>query len=508
MKIILRPNLRAVVLVYALASLMLTAAQAQTPPKMKMTTDIPASITTPDSVDTSIGTLKFFDGFPDDATVQKVYDNLDFQRGVQTFLSGMPGTSLVGMRTGFAKLGALNNNVLLFENRLDSKSLFLTGNTDSVYFSTWINLKDSPMVLETPPKVLAFLDDSWFQYVTDIGNAGRDKGKGGKYLVLPPNYNGPVPEGYLVAESRTYNLWLMGRGFKVNGDLTPAVDGIKKNLRIYPLSQAANPPVTKFINGSGVELNTVHSNDFSYFEELNEVVQEEPSEALDPERLGLFASIGIEKGKPFAPDARMKKILTDSAAVGNATARALLFRTRMKDAYYFPNSAWLTTFTGGYEFLLQPGVRNLDARTMFFYYATGITPAMAMKMVGVGSQYAAAFVDSEGKPLDGSKTYKIHLPPNIPAKDFWSFVVYDNQTRSMLQTDEQFPSIGSEDKSVVVNPDTSVDVYFGPTAPAGHETNWVQTVPGKGWNVLLRLYGPLQPWFDKTWKPGEFELVK
>jgi hypothetical protein len=486
----------------------LTVAKAQTPPKMKMTTPIPASITTPDSVDTPIGTLKFFDGFPDDATVEKVYDNLDFQRGVQAFLSGMPGASLVGMRTGFRKLGALNNNVLLFGNRLDSKSLFLTGNTDSAYFSTWINLKDGPMVLETPPKVLAFLDDSWFQYVTDIGNAGRDKGQGGKYLVLPPGYDGPVPEGYFVARSRTYNLWLMGRGFKVNGDLTPAVEGIKKNLRIYPLAQAKNPPPTNFINGSGVELNTVHSNDFSYFEELDEVVQEEPSEALDPERLGLFASIGIEKGKPFAPDARMKKILTNSAAVGNATARALLFRTRMKDAYYFPNSAWFTTFSGGYEFLSQPGVRNLDARTMFFYYATGITPAMAMKMVGIGSQYAAAFVDSTGKPLDGSKTYKIHLPPNIPAKDFWSFVVYDNQTRSMLQTDEQFPSIGSEDKTVVVNPDTSVDVYFGPKAPAGHETNWVQTIPGKGWNVLLRLYGPLQPWFDKTWKPGEFELVK
>ena len=225
-------------------------------------------------------------------------------------------------------------------------------------------------------------------------------------------------------------------------------------------------------------------------------------------RSGLFASIGIEKGKPFAPDERMKKILTEAAAVGNATARAILFRTRMKDAYYYPNSAWFTTFQGGYEFLSQPGVRNLDARVMFHYYATGITPAMAMKMVGIGSQYAAATVDSDGKPLDGSKTYKIHLPPNIPAKDFWSFVVYDNQTRSMLQTDEQFPSIGSEDKTVVINPDTSVDVYFGPTAPAGHETNWVQTVPGKGWNVLLRLYGPLQPWFDKTWKPGEFELVQ
>src|ERR1700733_9189560 len=485
------------------------ASYAQTtPPKMKMTTDIPVAITTPDSVDTRIGTLKFFDGFPDDATVQKVYDNLDFQAGVQAFLSGMPGASLAAMHAGFSKLGVQNNTILLYQNRLDSKSLFLTGNTDSVYFSTWLNLKDGPLVLETPPNVLAFIDDFWFQYVTDIGNAGRDRGQGGKYLVLPPGYTGEVPEGYFVCRSGTYNLWLMGRGFKVNGDIKPSEENILKNLRIYPLAMANNPPETKFIHASGTELNTVHANDFSYFEELNEIVQEEPSEALDPERLGLFASIGIEKGKPFAPDARMKKILTDSAAVGNATARALLFRTRMKDAYYFPNSAWLTTFSGGYEFLLQPGVRNLDARTMFFYYATGITPAMAMKMVGVGSQYAAAFVDSTGKPLDGSKTYKIPLPPNIPAKDFWSFDIDDNQTRPMLQTDEQFPSIGSEDKTVVINPDTSVDVYFGPTAPAGHETNWVQTVPGKGWNVLLRLYGPLQPWFDKTWKPGEFELVQ
>ena len=169
--------------------------------------------------------------------------------------------------------------------------------------------------------------------------------------------------------------------------------------------------------------------------------------------------------------------------------------------------AW--AFIGGnYQFLAQPGVRNLDARTSFLYYATGITPAMAMKMVGVGSQYAVAFTDSGGKPLDGSKAYRLHLPPNIPAKNFWSFVIYDNQTRSMLQTDQQFPSIGSQKKGIVINSDSSVDVYFGPTAPAGHEANWAQTIPGKGWNVIFRLYGPLQPWFDKTWKPGEFELVK
>src|ERR1700722_1067383 len=308
-------------------------------PKMKMTTPIPPSITTPDSVDTHIGTLKFFDGFPDDATVEKVMDNLDFSRGVQAFLSGMPGASLVGMRTGFQKLGVINGTILILESLLDSKSLFLTGNTDSVYFSAWLNLKDGPLVLEAPPKVLSFLDASWFQYVVDIGNAGPDKGQGGKYLVVPPGYKGEVPEGYFVAQSRTFNLWLMGRGFKVDGDLKPGVESIRKNLRIYPLAQAKNPPETKFINGSGVELNTVHANDFGYFEELNQIVQEEPNDALDPETLGLLASIGIEKGKPFAPDARMKKILTESAVVGNATARAILFRSRMKDAYYFPNSA-------------------------------------------------------------------------------------------------------------------------------------------------------------------------
>jgi hypothetical protein len=192
--------------------------------------------------------------------------------------------------------------------------------------------------------------------------------------------------------------------------------------------------------------------------------------------------------------------------VGNATARSIVFKTRMKEAYYYPNSAWFTGFVGGsYEFLSQPGVRNLEARDLFHYYATGITPAMALKMVGRGSQYA---VVTERKALDGSKTYKIHLPPNIPAKEFWSFVVYDNETRSELQTDQQFPGIGSQKKDLVVNPDTSVDVWFAPTAPKGHESNWVQTVPNKGWNVLLRLYSPEQAWFDKKWKPGEFELVK
>ena len=487
-----------------------TRSETRTPPKMKMTTPVPPSITTPDSVDTRLGTLKFFDGFPDDSTVQKVYDNLDFMRGVEAFLTAMPGASVEALHEGFSTQGADNNQtVLIMEDLMDSKSLFLTANTESIYSMMWVDTKAGPVVIETPPNVLGIIDDHWFNYVADFGRVGPDKGKGGRFLLLPPGYTGQVPAGYFVLHSGTYGNLVFWRGFIENGSTKPAVESARKFAKVYMLSDAKRPPPMKFINVSGKEFNTVHANNFKFYEEVNNIVQYEPNEAYSPEILGTLAAIGIEKGKPFAPDERMKKTLTEAVAIGNATARAIVFKSRQEGTYNYPNSAWFTCFIGGsYQFLSQPGVRDLDARVHFIYYATGITPAMALKLVGLGSQYAAAATDSEGKPFDGSKTYKIHLPPHIPAKDFWSFVVYDNQTRSMLQTDQQFPSIGSQKEGVVVNPDTSVDVWFGPSAPNGHEANWVQTIPGKGWNVILRLYGPLQPWFDKTWKPGEFEVVR
>jgi hypothetical protein len=500
-------NLIAVTLLGALAA---STTFAANPPKMKMTTDIPESITTPDRVETRIGTLSFFDGFPDDATTQKVYDNLDFMRGVEAFLNAMPGASAEAVRVGWASQGADNNQTLLImENLMDSKSLFLTPNSESIYHMAWFDTSKGPLVIETPPNVLGIIDDHWFKYVGDFGNAGPDKGKGGKYLLLPPGYEGVVPEGYVVLRSKTYGNLMFYRGFLDNGSTKTSLENTRKFYKVYSLADAKNPPPMKFINVSGKEFNTIHANDFHFYEEVNSIVQSEPNEASDPETLGLLAAIGIEKGKEFAPDARMKGILTDAVAVANATARALTFRPRLEGAYYYPDRRWFTNFVGGsYEFMKQPGVRNLEGRVLFHYYATGITPAMAMKMVGVGSQYAAATTDSEGRPLDGSKTYKIHLPAGIPARNFWSIVVYDNQTRSMLQTDQQFPSIGSQKKGIVINDDGSVDVWFGPTAPKGHESNWVQTVPGKSWNTLLRLYGPEQAWFDKTWKPGDFELVK
>ena len=482
-----------------------TRVDARKAPKMKMTTDIPASITTPNTVKTRIGTLKFFDGFPDKATVEKVYDNLDFQRGLQAYLTALPAVSVEGARRGVTEFGPVNQTVLISEQLLDSKSLFLTANTTTPYTVLYLDTNDGPLVLEVPPAVLGPMDDAWFRWVTDVGFTGPDKGKGGKYLLLPPDYKGAVPDGYFVARSRTFGNLLFFRTFLKDGDPKPGVDSVKKNLRVYPLSQAANPAGMKFVNISGKAFNTIGPGDYSSFELLNRIIQDEPSDALDPDTLGLFASIGIEKGKPFAPDARMKKILMDAAAVGDATSRSLTYETRIKDAYFYPNSAWVTPFIGGSYKFEQNGAVNLDAKAMFFFYATGITPAMTEKMVGQGSQYAGAFVDAKGNPLDGSKTYRLHMLPNIPAKDFWSFTVYDNQTRSMLQTDQQSPAVSSLTKGLLVNADGSVDVYFGPKAPVGKENNWVQTIPGKGWNTLLRLYGPLEPWFNKTWRPGEIE---
>ena len=468
---------------------------------------------TPDRVETRIGVLEFIDGIPTEATAALVYDNLDFLRGVETFLNGVPAASVEALRLGAAELGATEcYQAIVFDNLMDSNPLWLTGNTDTVYCTLFLDLKrDGPTVVEIPAGAgPGTVDDAYFRFVIDMGAPGPDRGKGGKYLILPPDFEGDVPEGFFTAKSPSWVNWVALRGFLVDGKPDAASKMWREHLKVYPLARAANPPAMEFINGSGSVANTIHANNFEFYEELHTVIDREPIEMLDPELRGLFASIGIEKGKPFAPDARMKKILTDAVAVANATARALFWYERDESEFLYEGSYWKRGFVGGnYQFLRDEGAggRHLDARTHTFYMATVNTPAMAMKLIGAGSQYAWGYLDANGNALDGSKNYKLNLPKDPPAQKFISVVVYDPQTRSELQTSQPFPSKNNVRDEMIKNDDGSIDLHFGPKAPAGKESNWIQTVPGKGWFCLLRLYSPTEAWFDKTWRPGEIEQI-
>ena len=485
-------------------------------PHYKMTTEIPAGITTPDKVETSIGTLEFFDGVPSKATSENVYDYLDRMRGVDAFLKGMPGASVRAIIVGLDALGVTEyNKVGMTKSLLDSKSIFLTANTSTIYINPKIDLKkNGPMVMETPPGMLGAFNDAWFRYIADIGPFGEDKGKGGKYLILPPDYSGKIPEGYFIVKSPTYNVFVFMRTSIANG-LEAAVQMVEDNLKLYPLADKNNAKKMEFIDGSGVDFNTVHNNDFSFYEHLADWVNKEHTNLLDDETKGLFASIGIEKGKAFAPDERMKKILTEAVAIGNAAARSIVWYPRtdrnLAGAEVYPgeNSSWKMAFADKNVFFkTENGGMNSDARAMFHYAYVAVTPAMAVTIEGAGSDYAIAFLDADKKQFDGGKTYKLHIPANVPVNDFWAVTLYDSQTRSLLQTDQQFPTVGSQTEGFKQNEDGSFDVYFSPKAPEGFENNWLQTIPGKSWLVILRIYGPLKPWIEKTWKPGDVELVK
>jgi hypothetical protein len=515
-------------------------------------TPVPPATTTPSRVAAGIGALQFTDGYPTQETAANLRDHLDYLHGVEAFMNSVQGVSAYAVRQGFHDAGVMDNDVLIFSELMDAKSLFLTGNADTVYFWASLDMSEGPLVFEAPSESLGVIDDMWFRWVTDFGLPGPDRGQGGRYLLVGPGYDGPLAEGgYYVRHSRTNHAVVIGRAFineNPGMDPAPTVARIKEQLKIYryvpggegssigaylagegPLAKPVSPESPRFVEGSGLAMNTVAPNDFGHYEMLDALVQLEPAEALDAELAGQFAPLGIVKDQTFAPDARLRAILDDAAAVGNAAARTLGMGAHPTEGfrYYDGDTAWWNPlFAGGYEFTNPPpkitehgveqstntGDRKLHARTSMLYLATGITPAMCMRLTGVGAQYVVANLDAAGDRLDGSKAYRLTLPKDIPAARFWSLTVYDNQNRSMLQTPQRYPRAGSQSyptPAAEAEPDGSTVLYVSPTRPDDVAPgNWIQTDPDKGWCTLLRLYSPLPAFFDKTWRPSEFELMR
>ncbi|HMO30824.1 DUF1254 domain-containing protein [Enterovirga sp.] len=454
---------------------------------------------------TPYGDFDFKNGYPSGDTAARLLETQKLNRAVDVYTTQMMRVSEIATREGIRAFGATTpQDVVIWENLMDAKTVLLTANTETVYAIAHLNLKaDGPTVIEAPPRMLGFIQDGLQRYLADIGPLGPDKGAGGKFLVLPPGYNGSVPDGYFVSGSPTYSALFAVRGFQVD-DKTDQAVALMKQIKVYPLEKAASPPSMQFLNGSNQAIDTVFPDTIRYFELLAKLVDEEPAELFDPTERWQMQAIGIEKGKPFNPDARTKALLSEAARIGGAIARANTYSDPTTVPYY-PSRKWQGIPVGMTYTFARDGAPQIDARNNVYYMAAGNSPAMMEKNVGQGSQYLWTYRDASGAFLDGAKSYRLHVLPNIPAKNFWSIVVYDALSRSELQSDQHLPSVSSYTKPRI-NVDGSVDIVFSPSKPKD-DANWIQTVPGKGWFPIFRFYSPTEAYFEKSWVLNDIEAV-
>ena len=506
----------------------------KTTKQFTLTALLAASLALPAFAQTSrfdeLANLPFKENRPTKETAQTLRDELLFQRATQIYLWAMPLINTLGMQVGSEKTFGAGYNVLpIWKKRLDAKTLVTTPNSDVIYAMSYVDLgKDGPLVMDAPPMLQGILLDYWQRpisvdggkYFGDVGLAGPDAGKGGKFLMLPPGYKGEVPQGYFVYRSGTNNVFIFLRGFYEDPkNLTPAVAHLEKT-RIYPLKGEAGSRPMKFPDASGVPANMLPISDGSVFNQLKLLVDSEGTNLAGPDSLGMLAAIGIVKGQPFTPDAHTREILDRAAKTAYKTSRVIGFQDVVGDRSLriYSDRRWVNpmdnlTPPGPRTTLdlswmnVAGGYRDLDARIWMFtdYYA--VSPGMLSKIPGKGAMYVIGFTDSEGAPLVGGSNYRLSLPANIPAANFWSVTLYEAENASGLANGQPFPSLGSRDKPAK-NADGGTDLYLGPKAPAGKEGNWLATVPGRGYFAILRLYGPTEAALNKSWKPGDIQRIK
>jgi hypothetical protein len=431
------------------------------------------------------------------------------RRAVEAVIWGMPAVNYDLMLQEMLRLGGKTNQIVYWSRLPDWKNQTLTPNPDAIYLMPFINTKDvGPVVLEIPPadegSITGTIMDAWQMPLADVGPAGVDAGKGGKYVVLPPNFTDKAPDGYVALPSATYQGYALLRSIlksASDSDIFWAVD-YGKRIKVYPLSSATKPAATAFVDAIDVVYDATIPYDIRFFQALDRFVQQEPWLTRDKAMIDRLKLIGIEKGKPFAPDTKTEGFLN----TGAREAHALLERT-YETAFspYFAGRRWVFPADPQYIKEAQSGytgadVYPVDARGLVFSFAF-FTPKGP-----TGSFYLMDIRDREGEALDGGKTYRLTVPANVPVRQYWSATVYDRATHTLIR-DQKTVSRSSQSPGLQKNADGSMDVYFGPKAPIGKELNWVPTSPSGKFEVLFRFYGPEKPLFDKTWMLPDIEKI-
>jgi hypothetical protein len=448
--------------------------------------------------------LEFPGSYPAKETAERLYDELDFQRAVQVYLWALPAMNIDAMRQGSEAVFGKGNHILpVWKDRLNTLTKVTTPNSDVVYAMSYPDLKDGPVVVEVPPNLQGMFDDFWHRPITDVGFVGPDQGKGGKYLLLPPDYEGEEPEGYFTFRSPTYRVFLFWRGFLVDGRTDDAVKLIEQT-KIYPLGKEGSALAMVFPNASEKPSDMLVTRDITYFENLKAFVDYEPVDREDFAMRGMMATLGIVKDQPFDPDPRMRVILDHAADVAWKIASVQRYERRIPGTRRYADRQYDEGFIGGSEVFEGESFLNLDARTAFFRFAYSSSPGMVVDMVGKGSKYPLTFKDADGDFLNGSNAYKLHLPKDVPAANFWAVTLYSAATAAGVDKPGQpIPSLNSMG-DLQFNTDGSIDLYFGPEKPErAPETNWIGTNQDEGFFMVLRLYSPKQPYFDKTWRPDD-----
>lgn len=455
-------------------------------------------------------------GYLSQDDVARLGEELVFQRAVQTYLWALPALNMYGMKEGSeAKFGKAYNVLPIFKKRLDAKTLITTPNSDVIYGLGYLDLKeDGPMVIEVPPGLQGIIDD-FFQrpipsegeidgrkWAGDVGLPGPDKGKGGKYLILPPDYQGEIPQGYFTYRAGTYGVFVFWRGFFKDPKQLEEPVKVMEQTKIYPLGKQDTARKMEFPDASGVPVKMLYPQDGTAFDMLSRFIEHEYVDPKDFEMRGMAADLGLIKGLPFKPDEKMKAMLDKAAKTASRISHAFAYGPSALK--YYPDRQWLNPFATNAEFA-GDSYNQLDARASFFTYAYSTSPGMAVNMENVGAKYPNAFKDADGDYLSGDQNYRLTLPKDIPAAIFWSVTVYDPITGSGLDNGQAFPSLNTMDKPKQ-NADGTTDIYYGPTSP-GEGKNWIATLPGKGFFTILRLYGPKKAFFDKSWKPGDLEKI-